>query len=142
MNANDTPANQPRGVVIIAGATGYIGKSCVRESVRQGYHTVALVRDVAKVHGTDEGRRLYGDFFDGAEVVQCDVSDPQQLAETVESVQRRSGRDIDAVVSCLASRSGIRREAYAIDYQATLNCMNAGIECGARHFVLLSAICV
>lgn len=30
---------------VIAGASGYIGKSVVRESVRQGYKTIALVRD-------------------------------------------------------------------------------------------------
>ncbi len=49
---------------------------------------------------------------------------------------------IDAVISCLASRSGIKKDAYAIDYQATKNCLDAGIESGARHFVLLSAFCV
>jgi len=49
---------------------------------------------------------------------------------------------IESVVSCLASRSGIKREAFQIDYQATLNCMQAGIQCNAKHFVLLSAICV
>ena len=42
----------------------------------------------------------------------------------------------------MASRSGIKKEAFAIDYQATLNCMNAGIEANAKHFTLLSAICV
>jgi len=46
------------------------------------------------------------------------------------------------VVSCLASRSGIKREAFRVDYQATLNCMEAAIQCDAKHFVLLSAICV
>jgi divinyl chlorophyllide a 8-vinyl-reductase len=49
---------------------------------------------------------------------------------------------IEAMVSCLASRSGIKREAFRIDYQATLNCMEAGIGCNAKSFVLLSAICV
>jgi divinyl chlorophyllide a 8-vinyl-reductase len=49
---------------------------------------------------------------------------------------------IESVVSCLASRSGIKREAFQIDYQATLNCLEAGAKCDAKHFVLLSAICV
>ena len=49
--------------------------------------------------------------------------------------------DIDAVISCLASRSGIKKDAYAIDYQATKNCLDSGIATGARHFVLLSAFC-
>ena len=46
------------------------------------------------------------------------------------------------MVSCLASRSGIKKDAYAIDYQATKNCLDAGCATNARHFVLLSAFCV
>jgi divinyl chlorophyllide a 8-vinyl-reductase len=146
-NNNNNPPTPPtdnkKGIAIIAGATGYIGKSCVRESVRQGYYTIALVRDVNKVTKTTEGRRLYGDFFEGANIVQCDVSNEQQLSNVFQQIKDNSnGRSIDAVVSCLASRSGIKREAFAIDYQATLNCLKAGADCGARHFVLLSAICV
>ena len=49
---------------------------------------------------------------------------------------------IDAVVSCLASRSGIKKDAYAIDYQATSNCLKAAQAANVRHFCLLSAYCV
>lgn len=42
----------------------------------------------------------------------------------------------------MASRSGVKKSAYEIDYQATRNCLDAGIVNNARHFVLLSAICV
>lgn len=65
-------------VNIIAGATGYIGKSVVRESVRQGYETIALVRDPSKVTSS-EGKAMFGEFFEGAKVVGCDVTDPNQL---------------------------------------------------------------
>ena len=129
-----------KGATIIAGATGYIGKSVVRESVRQGYNTFALVRDKQKVE-SKEGKQLYEDFFEGATVIEVDVSDPIQLAKAMETIQKEEGC-IESVVSCLASRSGIKKEAFEIDYQATLNCMEAGIATNARHFVLLSAICV
>jgi len=125
---------------VVAGATGYIGKSTVRESVRQGYKTIALVRDKSKVE-SKEGKMLYGQFFEGSEVVECDVTDPVQLTKTLEEIKAKNG-DIDSVISCLASRSGIKKDAYAIDYQATLNCMNSGIDVNAKHFVLLSAFCV
>jgi len=124
---------------VIAGATGYIGKSVVRESVRQGYKTIALVRDKSKV-SSKEGAALYGQFFEGAEVVECDVTNPEQLTKTMETI-KADGGDIDAVVSCLASRSGIKKDAYAIDYQASKNCLDSGIAAGARHYVLLSAFC-
>lgn len=52
------------------------------------------------------------------------------------------GTNIEAIISCLASRSGIKKDAYAIDYQATLNCLEAGRAANARHFVMLSAFCV
>ncbi len=129
-------------VAVIAGATGYIGKSTVRESVRQGYKTVALVRDKKKVE-SEEGQLLYGTFFDGAEVVECDVCNVEKLTETFKEISSDAPNGkIDAVISCLASRSGIKKDAYAIDYQATLNCLDAGRAVNARHFVLLSAFCV
>lgn len=119
---------------VVAGATGYIGKSVVREAVRQGYKTIALVRDVKKVK---EQAKAFDQFFDGAEIVECDVTDAQAVTE----VMKQLG-DLEAVVSCLASRSGIKKDAYLIDYQATLNCLEAGRASGAKHFVLLSAFCV
>lgn len=124
---------------VIAGATGYIGKSVVRDSVRQGYKTIALVRDKSKVE-SPEGKLSFGQFFEGAEIVECDVTNPEELTKTMESIKSDSG-DIDAIVSCLASRSGVKKDSFAIDYQATKNCLDSGIATGARHFVLLSAFC-
>jgi short-subunit dehydrogenase len=77
-----------RGAVVVAGATGYIGKSTVRESVRQGYKTYALVRNLDKVQ-SEGGQRLYRDFFKDAQIIECDVSDPTQLAE----VRKKDRRD-------------------------------------------------
>jgi len=128
-------------IAVVAGASGYIGKSTVRESVRQGYKTIALVRDKSKIE-SDEGQMLYGQFFEGAEVVECDVCDPDKLTETFKDISSQGNGNIEAVISCLASRSGIKKDAYAIDYQATLNCLESGRAVNARHFVLLSAFCV
>jgi divinyl chlorophyllide a 8-vinyl-reductase len=52
------------------------------------------------------------------------------------------GDTFDALVSCLASRSGAPDDAWAIDHRAHLMAMEAGIEAGIRQMVLLSAICV
>ena len=83
-----------RGTVVVAGATGYIGKSTVRESVRQGYKTVALVRNLDKVR-SESGQRLYSDFFHGAQVVECDVTDRKQL----EVVRKEDRRDLTKISS-------------------------------------------
>ena len=122
--------------VVVAGATGYIGRAVVQESVRRGYNTVALVRNVTQLE-TEQARQLYGDSFVGATLKECNVQDPQELQSILASLQI----PVDTVISCLASPSGIKKEAYAIDYQATLNCLEAGQRVNARHFVLLSAFC-
>lgn len=141
-NNNGNGGGKSSKVSIIAGATGYIGKSTVRESVRQGYNTIALVRDLSKVE-SEQGEALYGQFFEGAKVIECDVCDTEALTKTLAEISAENN-GIESITSCLASRSGIKKDAYKIDYQATLNCLNAGRDPSvkARHFVLLSAFCV
>jgi divinyl chlorophyllide a 8-vinyl-reductase len=116
--------NKNTQTVLIVGATGYIGSAVVEESVRQGYDVVAVTRSPAK-----EGQ------FAGAEVVVADVSDPASIAKAFT-------RKVDAVISCLACRSGLPQDFDDIDYTATLNVLNAAQENGTGQFILLSAICV
>jgi len=142
MMASVDMSNVGKGkTAVVAGATGYIGKSVVRESVRQGYNTIALVRDAKKIQNI-EGEIQYSGYFKGAKIVECDVCNPQRLTETLQSITADAGGSIESIISCLASRSGIKKDAYAIDYQATLNCLESGRAVNARHFVLLSAFCV
>jgi divinyl chlorophyllide a 8-vinyl-reductase len=53
-----------------------------------------------------------------------------------------AGERFDAVVSCMASRTGAPEDAWAVDYRAHLNVLRAAQAAGVSHFVLLSAICV
>ena len=52
------------------------------------------------------------------------------------------GESFDAVVCCLASRTGGVADSWRIDHQATANAIAAAQRLGVRQFVLLSAICV
>lgn len=134
----DDDSSKPK-TVVVAGASGYIGKAVVQESVRRGHDTIALVRSLAKIE-SEEGQYAYGKEFKGAKIVEMDVSDANALADFMANYDG----DIDTIVSCLASPVGTKKEAYTIDYQATLNCMNAGRDerVKSRHFILLSAYCV
>ena len=138
MNAADSTGNNSLKSVVIAGATGYIGRAVIRESIDRGYNTIALVRSKEKIL-SEEGQRLYKESFDGAHIIEMDVSDAEAISDYLATVN-----NVDTIVSCLASPIGTKKEAYAIDYQATLNCLNAGRDdrVNARHFVLLSAYCV
>ncbi|CAM9957215.1 unnamed protein product [Scytosiphon promiscuus] len=109
--------------VAVAGSTGYIGKFVAMECVRRGYKTLALTRNPDAV-------------VEGAEMVVADVTDPASIEAAL------AGRKVDGMVSCLASRSGTKSDSFAIDYQATLNCLEAAKKEGAAHFVMLSAFCV
>lgn len=48
----------------------------------------------------------------------------------------------EAVISCIASRSGSPKDARAVDYAANLALLEAAKAAGAGQFILLSAICV
>ena len=116
--------------VTVVGATGYIGKAVVRECIRRGYSTKAVVRDSFKA--AEESK------FEGADIIEADVCDTTSLTQ---SAAFKPGH-VDIVISCLASRSGSKSDSFAIDYQATKNCLDAARNAGARHFVMLSAFCV
>jgi len=116
--------------IAVVGATGYIGKSVVKESIRRGYPTAAVMRDVNK--SKDEPK------FQGATLQNFDVTDRESCLDG----KLFPKGSVDVVVCCLASRTGTKSDSYAIDYQASLNCAEAAKAAGARRFILLSAYCV
>jgi divinyl chlorophyllide a 8-vinyl-reductase len=122
--------------VFVLGATGTIGQATVRALARQGHEVICFVRPRAGVGGrlapADMARLL-----PGATVRVGEVSDPASLAR-----DGFAGERFDALVSCLASRTGAPRDAWAIDHQAHLHALAAARAAGVRHVVLLSAICV
>jgi divinyl chlorophyllide a 8-vinyl-reductase len=128
-------SRHPRRVFVL-GATGTVGRATVRALVRRGHEVVCFVRARAGVGGTlapDDCARLLA----GATVRFGEVQDPPSL--------RRDGfrgERFDALVSCLASRTGAPRDAWAIDHRANVQAFEAAQGAGASHIVLLSAICV
>ncbi|CAL76318.1 conserved hypothetical protein [Bradyrhizobium sp. ORS 278] len=108
------------------GATGTIGRATVRALVARGHEVVCFVRP-----------RSEAITIPGATVRTGDVTDPASLVR-----DGFRGERFDAVVSCMASRTGVPRDAQAIDYQAHVNVLEAARAAGVTQFVLLSAICV
>ncbi|HTY93441.1 MAG TPA: NAD(P)H-binding protein [Steroidobacteraceae bacterium] len=121
--------------ICLLGATGTIGRATVRALVARGHEVVCLVR-----HGADRrDRRMYElrEVLSGASVRLASVTDPASLARDGFCNER-----FDVLVSCMASRTGEPRDAWAVDYQAHVNVLQAARSAGVGHFVLLSAICV
>ena len=75
--------------------------------------------------------------IDGANVRIVDMGNAATIAR-----DGFRGERFDAVVSCMASRTGAPRDAWAVDHQAHVDVLAAAQDAGVGHFVLLSAICV
>jgi len=137
-----TPFPQPTDTsgtgrrIFVLGATGDIGRATVRALVERGHSVVCLVRPRAGVGGAlapDDSARLLA----GAEVRIGEATDPVSLAR-----DGFRGERFDVLVSCLASRTGVAAEAWAIDHRAHLEALALAKAAGVTQMVLLSAICV
>jgi divinyl chlorophyllide a 8-vinyl-reductase len=120
--------NTPRRVMV-AGASGTIGRAVVAELVARGAEVTALLRP-ARTGGAALPELA------GAQSVRVGLDDAAGLAAAFETVRP------DVVISCIASRSGAPRDADLVDRQHNLALLAAAQAAGAQHFILLSAICV
>lgn len=116
----------PRRVLVL-GATGTIGRATVRALVSRGHEVVCLVR---RRHGPS-------DSPPGATERIVDFAEPSSLARDGLRDER-----FDALVSCLASRTGTPADAWAVDDRLQRHALTAARAAGVRQVVLLSAICV
>jgi divinyl chlorophyllide a 8-vinyl-reductase len=116
----------PRRILLL-GATGTIGRATARALARRGHSVVCAVR------------RKPGALppAHGVEYRSGDVTDRRSLDRDV-----LRGERFDALVSCLASRSGAAADAWAIDHRAQSQALAAAQDAGVTQMVLLSAICV
>lgn len=129
------PSPVPRRVLVL-GATGTIGRATVRALLSRGHEVLCLVR----ARGGVAGRLDVADcqrLLAGATLRVVDVTDSDAL-------WRQGFRDsgCEALVSCLASRSGVPADAWAIDHGVNVAAFAAATRAGFAHIVLLSAICV
>jgi divinyl chlorophyllide a 8-vinyl-reductase len=108
------------------GATGTIGRATVQALLARGHEVVCWVRAGAQVP-----------LPPGATARLGEVTDPATLAR-----DGFRGERFDVLLSCMASRSGTPRDAWAIDHQAHVNALHAARQAGVTQVVLLSAICV
>ncbi len=128
-------SSNPRRVFVL-GATGTAGRQTVQALLARGHDVVCFARPHMDKPGAQNwpgGARSPN----GASVRFGDVSDPNSLAR-----DGFRGERFDALVSCLASRTGAPGDAWAIDHRAHASALAAAREAGIAHMVLLSAICV
>jgi divinyl chlorophyllide a 8-vinyl-reductase len=108
----------------------------VRALLRRGHEVVCFVRPRAGVGGR-LAPAAAAQLLAGATLRVGDVCEAASLGR-----DGFMGERFDALVSCLASRTGAPRDAWAIDHQAHLHALEAARQAGVSQMVLLSAICV
>jgi len=122
--------------VFLVGATGTIGRATLRALVDRGHEVVCFVRPWPGPSARPEPEDRLASL-DGAVIRFGDVTDAASLAR-----EGFCGEPFDTLVSCLASRTGSPRDAWAIDHDAHLTLLRVAKAAGVSHVVLLSAICV
>jgi divinyl chlorophyllide a 8-vinyl-reductase len=114
--------------IFMLGATGTIGRATRAALISRGHELVCFARKGAKIEFEEESacQWRFGDVTD------------------MRALQRDGfrGEKFDILLSCMASRTGSAKDAWAIDYQAHLNALECAQSSGVTHMVLLSAICV
>ncbi len=113
--------------IVLLGATGTIGQATAAALAARGHAVTAIVRPGSTLRAWPAG----------VQARAVDLADAQALAR-----DGLGAGPCDTVVSCLASRTGAPREAWAVDHDATLAAVRAAQAAGARDVVLLSALCV
>lgn len=116
--------------VVVAGATGYIGKFAIKAFKEAGYHVRAITRDEARIgvpgpfHAP--GVREYCD-----EVVVAEVTRPETLGAVMEGA--------DVVFSSVGiSRQRDMLTFEQVDYQCNKNLLDAAQAAGVKKFIYVS----
>ena len=122
--------------VLLLGATGTIGLATARALITSGHDLVCFVRPRQGAKGGESEDRMTSDLK-GSTIRFGELTDPVSISR-----DGFANESFDAVISCMASRTGSPRDAWRIDYQAHMDALEAAQAHGVKQFVLLSAICV
>ena len=117
-------AGEARGIVVVAGATGYLGRHLVVALRDRGWRVRALVRDPARLGFAADA---------AAEVFEGHATRPETLAGLCDGAE--------AVVSALGLRAmGGRLTVFDVDRDANLNVLARAREAGVRRFGFVSVL--
>lgn len=109
-------------MVLVTGATGFLGGHLVNELIEKGYKVRALVRDLKK------GERLVSK---GVQLVKGDVTDADSLIEATLGVE--------TVINLVGIISGGEKIYRAVHTEGTRDLVKAANENGAAKFIYISA---
>lgn len=109
--------------ILLAGATGYLGKYILNELNNQEYPTRVVVRNEKKVLDT----------WDDCEIRMAEVTKPATLMALMDGV--------DVVISCVGITKQKDGLSYMdVDYEGNLNLLNEAQKSNVKRFIYVSAL--
>lgn len=111
--------------ILLAGATGYIGRHVAKELDQLG-HTVTCLGRSKQTSGQNKINNY-----------QIDITNPKKITNFIKVCP-----DFDVLISCIGSRSGAIDDAWNVEYRANINLLKLAVSKAIDQFILLSAICV
>ncbi len=110
--------------ILVAGATGYLGRHIVKQLLSEDRKTSAIVRKANKLD----------DFTDSAlEVIEAEVTKPGSLKGVMEGVDT-----VISTVGITRQKDGLSYEQ--VDYQANKNLLDEAVRNGVRKFIFVSVL--
>ena len=108
--------------VLVAGASGYLGKHLLKELKKRGYYTIALARTPGKLDGIEVDK-----------ILMAEVTKPETLSGIY--------RDVDYNISTV----GITRQKdgltyMEVDYQANMNLLEEALKSNMKKFIYVSVL--
>jgi divinyl chlorophyllide a 8-vinyl-reductase len=133
-SSSSSSNNNHKIKVIVAGATGYIGRKVVEELVSRNIPCISLVRSL------DNISMKTMNCLDGSKIMVCNVLDHNEVHDIYDIYQP------SITICCLASRSGVKKDSWSVDYGGGVNLLHAQRNISLSinevgHYVLLSAFC-
>ncbi|MEM1376396.1 MAG: NAD(P)H-binding protein [Pseudomonadota bacterium] len=119
------PHASPSKHILLFGATGTIGSAVLAELLVQNHEPICVLR-----------KGSTSELPDGVQTIEADVTDADDLRAVFQN------GTFDAVISCMASRTGAPADAWAIDHHANSLALTGAKFAGVKQFILLSAICM
>ncbi len=109
--------------ILLAGATGYLGRHIAAQLANESYNTTLIVRNKQKANFN----------YNNCNVIEAEVTQPDTLNGVL--------NNIDVVISTV----GITRQKDGltymdVDYQANINLLNEAKKAGVKKFIYISAI--
>ena len=110
--------------VLLAGATGYLGRHIARELLKRSYLVRALARNPEK---------LKQDNIETTEVLQAEITQPDSIKDCC--------KNIDVVISTVGITKQKDGLTYMdVDYQANMNLLQEAKKSRVRKFIYISVL--